>query len=101
MKTVNAISTGLLVLVVLAGCDQLPTPADAPPGTTAVVLTLTATKTYVPNADYAGGTGVMPYYSASDAVLISKGDSLVLRVASGDSSAPTSVQVAIAGIQKN
>lgn len=155
-----------LAIAVLAACDQIPTTAKVPLGAKAVVLTLTATKSYNPSASYsdgldllntdtiitlptsigvisgaagngnrvalsfnggtmdnltgircyytssggtsyafsscdggAGGGGVLPYYSAGDAVLITAGDVLVLRVASGDNSAPTSVSVSIAGIQ--
>lgn len=45
--------------------------------------------------------GQLPYYQAGDAVQIMAGDTLVLRVMSGDNSTPTSVEVAIAGIQKD
>lgn len=164
-RMVLAIGTILLA----TGCDPTTVvPEQLPPGTKAVILNLTATKTYVPNADYADGThvmdkdtvitlptsigvtagnagngnrvvlsfaggtvdslvgircyftssggtgyafsscdggegggGVWPYYNAGDAVKIVAGDTLVLRVQSGDNSAPTTVSVAIAGIQSN
>lgn len=49
----------------------------------------------------AGGGGVLPYYSAGDAVQLLAGDTLVLRVMSGDNSTPTSVSVSIAAILKD
>lgn len=45
--------------------------------------------------------GQLPYWNVGDAVKLVAGDTLVLRVMSGDNSAPTSVEVAVAGIQKD